>query len=63
MLFKSKIVRGVDDRYFYCSHTFNQIEEGGCTKEYREDILNEIVWDSAKGLLASAVEEYTPQFF
>lgn len=57
MPMKSGVVRGVDYRYFYCQHATVQIGEGGCTKEFmREDILNEIVWDSAKGLLSAAAD-------
>lgn len=55
MPLKSGIVRGVDYRYFYCQHAASQPGAGGCTKEYmREDVLNEAVWDSVKGLLAAA---------
>lgn len=55
MPMKSKIVRGVDYRYFYCPHAATQTGEGGCTKEFtREDELNAVVWDSVKGLLAAA---------
>lgn len=54
---KSGVVRGVDYRYFYCQHATVQIGEGGCTKEFmREDILNEIVWDSVKGLLTATAD-------
>lgn len=55
MTLKSGIVRGVDYRYFYCQHAASQTGEGGCMKEYmREDVLNEAVWDSVKGILAAA---------
>lgn len=55
MPLKSGIVRGVDYWYFYCQHAASQVGVGGCTKEYmREDVLNEAVWDSVKGLLAAA---------
>ena len=38
-----------------CQHATVQIGDGGCTREFmREDILNEIVWDSVKGLLSAA---------
>ena len=54
---KSGVVRGVDYRYFYCHHATVQTREGGCTKEFmREDVLNDLVWDSVKGLLSAAGE-------
>lgn len=57
MPMKSGVVRGVDYRYFYCQHATVQVGEGGCTREFmREDILNEIVWDSVKGLLSAAAD-------
>ena len=57
MPMKSGVVRGVDYRYFYCQHATVQIGDGGCTKEFmREDILNEIVWDSVKGLLSAVAD-------
>lgn len=57
MPMKSGVVRGVDYRYFYCPHATVQMGDEGCTKEFmREDILNEIVWDSVKGLLSAAAD-------
>ena len=57
MPMKSGVVRGVDYRYFYCQHATVQIGDGGCTKEFmRDDILNEIVWDSVKGLLSAVAD-------
>lgn len=57
MPMKSGIVKGVDYRYFYCPHAATQIGEEGCSKEFmREDTLNDIVWESVKGMLASATD-------
>ena len=57
MMFKSKIIRGVDYRYFYCVHAYERTGEGGCSKEFmREDTLNDIVWESVKSLLTSAAD-------
>ena len=54
MPMKSGIVKGVDYRYFYCPHATFQMGDEGCTREFmREDELNEVVWDSIKGLLAA----------
>lgn len=55
MPMKSGVVRGVDYRYFYCPHATVQTGDDGCTKEFmREDVLNDVVWDSVKGLLSAA---------
>lgn len=57
MPMKSGVVRGVDYRYFYCPHATVQTGDDGCTKEFmREDVLNDVVWDSVKGLLSAAVD-------
>lgn len=48
-------MKGVDYRYFYCPHATSQVGDEGCSKEFtREDELNEVVWDSVKGILAAA---------
>ena len=57
MPMKSSIVKGVDYRYFYCPHATVQMGDEGCTKEFmREDVLNEIVWESVKGLLSAVAD-------
>jgi hypothetical protein len=55
MPFKDRIIRGKPYRYFGCPHSQAQVGDGGCSKEYiREDVLNEIVWESIKVLLSTA---------
>lgn len=52
---KSKIINGVDYRYFYCPYAQEQVGEGGCTKRFTpEDELNEAVWKSVKAMIAAA---------
>lgn len=55
MPFKDRIIRGRPYRYFACPHAQAQVGENGCSKEYiREDVLNGVVWESIKTLLAAA---------
>ena len=55
MPFKDRIIRGKPYRYFGCPHSQAQVGDGGCSKEYiREDVLNEVVWESIKVLLSTA---------
>ena len=55
MPFKDRIIRGRPYRYFGCPHSQAQVGDGGCSKEYiREDVLNEVVWESIKALLSTA---------
>ena len=55
MPFKDRIIRGRPYRYFGCPHSQAQVGDGGCSKEYiREDVLNEVVWESIKVLLSTA---------
>ncbi len=55
MTFKDRIIRGRPYRYFGCPHSLAQVGDGGCSKEYiREDVLNEVVWESIKVLLSTA---------
>lgn len=55
MPFKDRIIRGRPYRYFGCPHSRAQVGDGGCSKEYiREDVLNEVVWESIKVLLSTA---------
>ena len=57
MPFKDRIIRGRPYRYFACPHAQVQVGENGCSKEYiREDVLNGVVWESIKTLLAAADE-------
>lgn len=57
MPFKDRIIRGRPYRYFACPHAQVQVGENGCSKEYiREDVLNGVVWESIKTLLAVADE-------
>ena len=54
MPFKDRIIRGRPYRYFGCPHSQAQVGDGGCSKEYiREDVLNEVVWESIKVLLST----------
>ena len=54
MLFRSYKGNDVEYRYFCCPHTASQIGSGGCTKEYfREDELNDVVWQSIKGMVSA----------
>ena len=45
----------VNIRKLNCPHAQAQVGENGCSKEYiREDVLNGVVWESIKTLLAAA---------
>lgn len=47
----------VEDRTDACPHAQVQVGENGCSKEYIwEDVLNGVVWNSIKTLLAAADE-------
>ncbi len=43
MAFKSKVIRGVDYRYYYCPHAPSQVSDGGCGEFLREEFLNAYV--------------------
>ena len=52
MITKSKVVKSKLYRYFFCDHVYTQIGEEGCSrKNFREEKLNEIVWNSVRPLL------------
>ena len=49
---RSKVIYGVDYRYFFCPHAREQVGEGGCSrKNFREERLNEVVWKSVKAMI------------
>lgn len=52
---RSKVIYGVDYRYFFCHHAREQVGEGGCSrKNFREERLNEVVWKSVKAMIDAA---------
>lgn len=54
MLLGGTVVKGVDYRYFFCSHAREQVGEGGCSRKYTKNRkLNAVVWEAVKALLAA----------
>lgn len=54
---RSKTIKGRDYNYFFCKYARSQIgEDRCCGKCLREDVLNGVVWEAIKGVVASAAE-------
>ena len=58
MAFKSKVIRGVDYRYYYCPHAQSQVGDG-CSREFiREEYLNAYVLQQMAGKKGPSGRKY-----
>ncbi len=52
---RSKVINGVDYRYFFCPHARERTVEDACSRRnFREERLNEVVWNSVKTMIDAA---------